>query len=386
MSQQTFGVLLVSGKYTHQENYSRSFEADPRCRLVALTDERDVDEERAALNRAWAEELGVPYVPDLEDALALDGVDLVSVCPEPERRGRVLARCARAGKHLYIDKPMTPFLAAARDVVQAVEEAGVRTQMMSQIFMPHAQRAKQIVASGELGELRAIHADCLFAKGPAGTAKLGQPRKQPYPPPGFTFVDSKAELYAMGVYAVGLVRWLSGQEVETVYARTANYFFREHQRNGVEDFGFIAMTLDGGLTATITGGRIGWSSHGASGLNQVNLIGSRGTLVVSPYQPRLEVYASEAPWTPPEVNPRDPMGFWGSGQTEVNTKPKRTWAPLGHGGAAKSDESLFVDCIAEGRESEMNAREAAKLTEVLVAGYKSAATGEVVSLPLAPDD
>ena len=256
MSQQTFGVLLVSGKYTHQENYSRSFEADPRCRLVALTDERDVDEERAALNRAWAEELGVPYVPDLEDALALDGVDLVSVCPEPERRGRVLARCARAGKHLYIDKPMTPFLAAARDVVQAVEEAGVRTQMMSQIFMPHAQRAKQIVASGELGELRAIHADCLFAKGPAGTAKLGQPRKQPYPPPGFTFVDSKAELYAMGVYAVGLVRWLSGQEVETVYARTANYFFREHQRNGVEDFGFIAMTLDGGLTATITVRRI----------------------------------------------------------------------------------------------------------------------------------
>ena len=385
MSDPQFGILLVSGKYTHQENYSRVFEKDPRCRLVALTDEADVDEERARLNVAWADELGIPHLPDLDEALTRGDVHIVSVCAEPERRARIVACCARAGKHVYIDKPMTPFLEAADDAVRAAEEAGVQTQMFSFIHGAHARQAKQIVEAGELGALVAIHADCLFAKGPPGTAELGQPRKQPFPPTEFTFVDSKAELYAMGVYPIGLVRWLTGKEVESVYCRTENYFFEAHQRNGVEDFGFIAMKLEGGISATITGGRIGWSSHASAGLNQIHLIGTKGSLVLTPYRPRLELYASEPPWEPPEVNPNDPMGFWGSGQTEVNARPRRTWLPVPGASPSVSDESSFVDCIVEDRESEMDVREAAMLTEILVAGYKSAATGEVIKLPLPRD-
>ena len=42
---------------------------------------------------------------------------------------------------------------------------------------------------------------------------------------------------------------------------------------------------------------------------------------------------------------------------------------------------IFIDCIVEGRESGMNARAAAMLTEILLAGYMSAAEGRVVRLP-----
>ena len=38
-----YGILLVSGKLTHQENYCQQFAADTRCHLVAVTDEKDVD-------------------------------------------------------------------------------------------------------------------------------------------------------------------------------------------------------------------------------------------------------------------------------------------------------------------------------------------------------
>ena len=376
------GVLLVSGKLTHQENYSQQFRLDPRCRLAAVTDEADVPAQRAALNRELAQELDIPYWPDLDEALARADVDLVSVCAEPERRGRILAKCARAGKHLYIDKPMTPYLQVAREVVSAVEEAGVRSQMFSFIHQPWAQRAKQVVESGVLGELVAIHADCLFAKGPVGTARLGQPRRPHYPPLRFTFVDSKAELYALGVYALGMVYWLARRPVETVYGRTANYFFEAHQQNDVEDLGYLVMTLAGGLTATITAGRIGWSSHGGGGNNQVYLIGSRGSLLIDAYRPRLELYDPAPPWTPPAINPADPMGFWSSTQQEANTQPKRQFAPFYDMLPTKSDESHFLDCIIEGRESEMNVKTAATLTEILLAGYQSAATGQVVSLPL----
>ncbi len=52
------------------------------------------------------------------------------------------------------------------------------------------------------------------------------------------------------------------------------------------------------------------------------------------------------------------------------------------GAAAPSGASYFLDWLAAGRDSEMSAAEAALATEVLLTGYRSAATGEVVTLPL----
>lgn len=87
-----FGLLLIGGSHTHQENYARAFEADPRCRLVGLTDESEIPPRRMELNQRLAAELDVPLLPDLEEALARDDVDLVSVCAEPERRGNLAGK------------------------------------------------------------------------------------------------------------------------------------------------------------------------------------------------------------------------------------------------------------------------------------------------------
>lgn len=386
MSTSQFGVLLIAGKLTHQENYAPLFRSDPRCVLVGLSDEADVASERAQLNQTYAEELGIPYWPNLDAALNSEDVQIVSVCAEPERRAQVVAQSAQAGKHVYIDKPLTPSLQAADAAVAAVAAAGVRSQMFSFNHHPWVQRAQHVIDSGEIGDLVAIHADNLFAKGPGGTAILGSPRQAIYPPIIANFVDAKAELYAMGVYALGLVCWLAGRNVQTVYGNTANYFFAAHQQHNVEDFGVLSLTLAGGVTATITGGRVGWSSHPSAGTNQLYLIGTKGSLLIDAYGPRLEIYAAEPPWTPPAVNPRDPMGFWNSAQREVNLQPKRTFVPLPDSQAARSDVSHFIDCIVEDRESTMNVQQAALLTEILLAGYQSAALGEVVSLPLARED
>ncbi|MEM7032076.1 MAG: Gfo/Idh/MocA family oxidoreductase [Chloroflexota bacterium] len=380
MMTKSLGVLLVSGALTHQENYSLKFRDDPRCRLIGVTDEANVDAERTQLNQAWAEKLDIPYLPNLGDALHRADVDIVSICAEPERRGRIAVECANAEKHIYLDKPVTPFLTVADSVVEAVQQNGVRSQMFSFIYQPWVQRAKQIVASGELGDLLAVHADCLFAKGPNGTAQLGTIRQSPYPPKISNFVDAKAELYAMGIYSLGVACWLIGHSVQTVYGQTANYFFEAHQHHNVEDFGYLMLTFSNGATATITGGRIGWTGHASGGNNQVYLIGTKKSLLIDAYRPRLEVYDRAPAWASPEVNPRDPMGFWSSTQAEVNIQPKRIYTPFM--ADFRGDEQHFVDCIVEDRESEMNAQQAATLTEILLAGYQSASQGHVVSLPL----
>jgi predicted dehydrogenase len=380
MTQSNYGVLLVTGSHTHQENYAAAFAADKRCKLIALTDEADVDPKRRELNERLARSLGVPYLPDLNQALSRKDVDVVSVCAPPERRGRIAVRCAEAGKHLYLDKSLVPQLAEADALVAAVRKAGVRSHMFTLIAQTWLQEAKKLVASGQLGKLVAIHADAFFAKGKPGTATLGTPRKEEYPPERHQLVEAKRELDNVGVYPITQVRWLTGQKFRTVHGITGNYFFQEHQKQNVEDFGFLSCTLEDDTTVTIGAGRFGWTTHPAAGVNRMVLVGSERTAVVDANRPRLEVYTDETPWVMPPVNPADPMGFWQSTQDEVHVRPKRTWVPVLP--AARSDASYFLDCLDAGRDSEVNVAEAALATEVLIAGYRSAATGEVVTLPL----
>jgi predicted dehydrogenase len=380
MSASRYGVLLVSGSQTHQELYAPDFAADPRCRLVAVTDESNADGQRHELNERLARALSIPYLPDLGPALARSDVHLVSLCAPPERRGPIAVRCAQAGKHLYLDKPLAPSLADADALVAAIREAGVRSHMFSFITRPWARTARQALDDGRLCTLRALHAEMFFAKGPAGTALLGSPRREEYPPRRHQQAEAKREMDNSGIYPITLVRWLTGKRFRTVYGITANYFFREHQRQDVEDFGLLACTLEDGLPVTIATGRCGWMAHPAGGVQRLTLVGSEQSLVVDASRPRLEVSSDEPPWTPPPIHAEDPMGFWVSTQEEVGVRPKRSWIPIAP--AAASDVTYFLDCLDAGRESEMAAAEAALATEVLLAGYQSAATGMVVRLPL----
>jgi myo-inositol 2-dehydrogenase / D-chiro-inositol 1-dehydrogenase len=375
-----YGVLLVSGSHTHQENYAAAFAADGRCKLIALTDEPDVDPRRRALNQRLADALGIPYIADLAKGLERKDVHVASICAPPERRCRIALRCAQAGKHLYLDKPLVPKLAEADALAAAVLKAGVRSHMFSFLTAPWARAAKEFFASGSLGKLLAIHADSFFAKGYAGTATLGTPRKEEFPPERHQLVEAKRELDNIGVYPVTLARWLTGKKFRSVYGVTANYFFKESQKNNVEDFGVIAATLEDGTPVTIAAGRIGWASHPAGGANRMILVGTERTLVIDANRPRLEVSTDEKPWVPPNVNPADPLAFWQSTQEEMHLMPKRAWVPLSTAGP--SDASSFLDCLDANRESELSVAEAALAVEVILAAYKSAASGEVVSLPL----
>ncbi len=373
-----YGVLLVAGAHTHQENYAADLAADRRCRLVGVTDEPGISQRRGELNEELARRLGIPVLPNLEEALARDDVHIVSICAEPERRAGLIVRCAEAGKHLYLDKPMTASVEEARAVVGAIRAAGVVSQMFSQVHTRPAARLRRLVDSGPLGDLKAIHFDLTFAKGPAGTVPIDKPRAEHRTPRQFELADSKRELYNVGVYPLVLLHWLLRRPVRRVFAATANYFFAEHRRNDMEDYAVALMELQGGLTATLACGRTGWRSHPMGGLNRTWVVGSEGAAGVDAYRPRLEVWADEAPWLPPRLHPEDPMGFWKSTFEEVGAAPKQAWlAPADTG---TSDAASFLDCIEQGRPSDVSAEVGAAVVKVLMAAYESAATGQFVSL------
>ena len=231
-----------------------------------------------------------------------------------------------------------------------------------------------------IGELKAIHCDVMFAKGHPGSAPIGRKRKQNPTLERYSYVEAKPEMFDIGVYAVSMVNWLTGRRVQSVFGGTANYFFKEHHSCDVEDFGALVLTLEDGITATIAAGRYGWQSHAQGGVRKVHLTGTEATLTFDASANRLEVFAAEPSFEPPTPHPLDPMGMWSSTQAEIDMQPKQHWIDIGSGNDGQREFSAFIDCIENNVESEMNAEFAAHSVEIICAGYRAAASGNVINI------
>ena len=376
-----YGVLFVGGNRTHQETHVAAFDADERCRLIAVTDAPDASDERITLSREMADGYGIPFVPDLETALGRTDVDIVSMCPQVESRNIAGPMCGKSGKAIYLDKPLAGSLRDGLAIRDALRRSGAPNQMYSFVGLPWVQAAKECVDSGRIGRLVGIHADVLFAKGRAGSAPAGVVRQEKFPLEKYTFVDAKREFFDLGVYAVGLCLWLSGKIAIEVTATTANYFFESHARRDVEDFGAVMMQLEDGVVASATGGRIGYYSHPKGGAHKVALVGTDGTETFDAWTPHIEVSnADSAPELPPP-NPVDPMMMWRSTRSSGGNPTKGTWDALAsEDNWYPVDIARFIDSLDSGARPEITAEEAIGSLAVLMAAYESAASGQMVTV------
>ncbi|MEP6716971.1 MAG: Gfo/Idh/MocA family oxidoreductase, partial [Terriglobia bacterium] len=159
----------------------------------------------ASRNLAKAEDaagkLGIPKsYGSYEELLADPDIDAV-YNPLPNHLHLAWSvKAAEAGKHVLCEKPIAMSVAEAKALIAARDRTGVR---MGEAFMvrlhPQWVRARQIVQSGEIGELRAMH--CVFSytnrdpKNIRNIAEIG----------GGTLMD-------IGCYPVHVSRWMFGAE------------------------------------------------------------------------------------------------------------------------------------------------------------------------------
>ena len=103
---------------------------------------------------------GLPAYANAEELLARrDDFDAVYIASPHEFHARHAVLAARAGKHILVEKPMAVTLAEAAAMVAAAEAAG--TVLMvgpSHGYDPPVALAAELIASGEAGAVRLIHA------------------------------------------------------------------------------------------------------------------------------------------------------------------------------------------------------------------------------------
>lgn len=125
-------------------------DAPLRPRLVVVADPAEDDRTRAAV-----EALGFPeHVADWHDVVERDDLDLVCVAGPNFVHRDVAVAAARAGKHLWVEKPAGRDAGETREILEAVTAAGVQAAAgFNYRNVPAVALARDLVASGQIGRV-----------------------------------------------------------------------------------------------------------------------------------------------------------------------------------------------------------------------------------------
>jgi predicted dehydrogenase len=138
--------------YKHAAGYDRL----DSCELVACA---DIEREHAA---AFADRYDIPdanVYTDYEEMLAAAEPDVVSVCTPVPTHAPIVTDVAESGvpDAIHCEKPMADTWADCREMVRACESAGIQLTFNHQRrFGPAWRRAKDLLDSGAIGELRRL--------------------------------------------------------------------------------------------------------------------------------------------------------------------------------------------------------------------------------------
>ena len=201
-------------------NLARNFAALEGCRLTWCCDSSEEARSR------WERSLpGTRFTGDLADLLADEELDAVVVATDVPSHAALAIRALSAGKHCFVEKPLARSTAEAAEVVAAADAAG-RTLMVGHLleYHPGIAKLKEIVASGELGDVFYVYSNRL---------NLGKIRE-----------DENA-LWSLGAHDVSvLLHLFDGEEPSEVLTRGESFV-----RPGVEDVVFCYLRFPSGRVA-----------------------------------------------------------------------------------------------------------------------------------------
>ena len=112
-------VAVLGFWHVHAAEYAARIHQHPDTKLVAVWDD---DPTRGQASAAAAE---ATFVENLEDLLARDDIDAVTVTAATSAHHTIMLRAAQAGKHIFTEKLLAPTVAEAEEIIDSSDKAGV---------------------------------------------------------------------------------------------------------------------------------------------------------------------------------------------------------------------------------------------------------------------
>ena len=332
--------------------------------------------------RSFADNWGWKHIEtDWRKAIERDDVDVVDISLPQHLHHEVAIAAAKAGKHLFCEKPMALSAAHAEEMLRAAEAAGVRHYVNHNYRRTPAVRlARQLIDEGKIGRIfhwrGAYQQDWIvdpefpltwhLRKETAGSGPHGD----------------------LNSHSVDLAHYLVG-DIKTVSCLTANFI--------------TERPLPGEGAATFSAGSGGASARGPVTVEDASLMmvqfanGAVGSFEATRFAPgrknrnTFEIYGSEGALVfdlermnelqfHSRTDPEHAQGFRTIIATESCHPYIKHWWPPGHviGYEHEFTHAVvdFVDAVASGKPIEPNFHDGVKCIRVLEAGLKSAASGK----------
>jgi predicted dehydrogenase len=324
-----------------------------RFELVGLADPTP---ERLELGRGKAGLAPDQGHLDAAALLARDDVDVVDICTPQHLHRDLVVAAAAAGKHVISEKPIAAVPADAAAMVAAAKDAGVVLAVMhNYLFFPEIVALRQLIESGELGEVRTVTVNMLgVVDSPGAAGYRPQWRHDPAAAGGGVLMDM--------LHGVYLAENLLGDPVRGVSA------FVDSAADGDAVEGLALCRLEAGRRVGLV--NIGWgvgpgcvSVHGSAG-RAVAHYRADGTMPWAPFE-RLTVTTTD-------------------GTRALDLPTGQELGPL-VANAMRDTLADLADAIAAKQAPVADGAAALHTLETTVAAYASAALGRTVAVPLPVD-
>jgi predicted dehydrogenase len=294
-----------------------------------------------ATAKTAAEALGVPASTSFEDVVGSDSLDAVVIATSHDTHRALTIDAARAGKHVFCEKPMAITVADCEAMIRATDEAGVRLFVgHSMRYHPLVVRARSAIDEGLLGSPLAVTM-MRFAT----QIRLGWWSRQ---------ASYGGMLHSPGIHELDLMNSLLGRP-RIVYAQAAP---RVQPQVDYDDTIFVQVKYESGAIGSLTSS-ISDPLNDPGGRESTRILCERGGIGL-------------------EFGPTSWLEVQRRGET-----PERTSNDDDGWESIRSELRNFVQWISGDAEPLIYPIEALAAVEVCEAAYASVATGAPVTLPIA---
>lgn len=211
----------------------------------------------------WAKGLGVnEFYTDYHKILEDKDIQAVLICSSTDTHSTISLEAIAAGKHIFCEKPIDHDVNKILEVKKALENSDVKYQVgFNRRFDHNFKAARKAVEGGQIGDLNILK---VCSRDP------GAPPVSYIKVSGGIFLD-------MTIHDFDMVRFMSGSEVEEVFAYGAVLVDPAIGEAGDIDTAVISMKLANGAIAVIDNCRR--ASYGYD--QRVEAFGSLGQVTIS---------------------------------------------------------------------------------------------------------
>ncbi|CAG7839836.1 inositol 2-dehydrogenase [Clostridium botulinum C] len=211
----------------------------------------------------WAKSMGVKEVyKDYKEILNDPEIEAVLVCSSTNTHSEISIEALRAGKNVFCEKPVDHDLGRIKNVLEEVKKSGKKFQVgFNRRFDHNFKAIKDAVLAGKVGDPHIIRVTS----------------RDPEAPPAEYVKVSGGIFLDMTIHDFDMVRFLSGSEVEEVYANGAVLVDPAIGEAGDIDTAIITLKFANGALGVIDNSR-----RAAYGYDQrAEVFGSKGAVATA---------------------------------------------------------------------------------------------------------